>query len=218
VLVLFYLPIGLVTVLMHVVCLHIALNIISIILQPDFVSSHSFPIMAVSIIHRPALQYMDSKIWNVPDQLLVDIDGTLFLKISPINYGLVNVICDGLQIPKNASLAESPGLEKLKEMRNKKAKPSSAADNLFGEEGAPAQKKSRTSKTSAITDDVLTISVNRVDVKCISPKTRQSQDLCVIMESSALQAVFEAIRAEPGLVDRRSYQPTGKFSKRKSDS
>ena len=80
------------------------------------------------------------------------------------------------------------------------------------------QKKSRTNKKSAITNDVLTISVNGVDVKCISPKTRQSQDLCVIVEPLALQAVFEAIRAEPGLVDRRSYQAIGKFSKREADA
>jgi hypothetical protein len=78
--------------------------------------------MAVLTVNRPSLQYMDSKIWNVPEQLLVDMDGTLCSNMSPISYCLVNVICDGLQIPKNASLAESPGLEKLKEMRNKKVK------------------------------------------------------------------------------------------------
>ena len=174
--------------------------------------------MAVAVINRPSLQYMGSKLWPVPEQLLVDKDGTWFLKISPIHHGLVNFICDGLQIMQPASLAQSPGLEKLKDLRNKKAKPSNAADNLFGEPEEHMKKRIRTRKASGNTEDVVTLSVNGVDVQCLSPKARQSEDLCVIIEPLALQAVFEAIRAEPGLVDRRSYQPTGKFSKRKSDS
>ena len=139
---------------MHVVCLQIALNIIRITLQPDFVSSHSFSLIEVSIINRQPLQHRDSKIWHVPEPLLVDKDGTLFLRISPIHHGLVNFICDGLQILQPASLTQSPGLEKLKDLRNKKAKPSGDADKLLGEDEAPVKKKSRIRKPSAIIDDV----------------------------------------------------------------
>jgi hypothetical protein len=198
---------------MHVVGLHKALNTIIFILQPHIVSFHSFVNMAVSVINRPSLQYMGSKLWPVPEQLLVDKDGTWFLKISPIHHGLVNFICDGLEIMQPASLAQSPGLEKLKDLRNKKAGPSSAADNLFDEPEVHVKKRTR--KASGTTEDVVTLSVKGVDVQCLSPKTRQTEDLCVIIEPLALQAVFEAIRAEPGLVDRRSYKATGKFSKRK---
>lgn len=142
------------------------------------------------------LTYNGSEKWPVPLSLLVEHDGKQWLKISPINYGLIRTICYDLEVPKNASLATVCGeIENLKKMRNEAAVQKTSADELFDGVDDGAAKKKRKTSTHA-KKEVVTIHVAGKPVQCLAARLKQTEDLCILIAEEDLEAVFWAIRQD----------------------
>ena len=161
--------------------------------------------MSLVIQHQITLQWQDSKPWLVPQNLLVVEGDQTFLKISPIHHSLIALICNGMKIDKNGRISNSPALERMKQMRNQASESTSAADEPFQSEGSNVKKKARVTQKEE-KPNVITIMVDDTPVQVIRTKSRASEDLCVLMEASSLEAVFGAVRAEPGFQTKRSYK------------
>jgi hypothetical protein len=150
--------------------------------------------MSVQIETYPVIVYNDAEKWPVPLSLVVEHGGKQWLKISPINYGLIRTICYDLEVPRNASLKVCGEIENLKKMRNDAAQQAeqTAADELFQADGQPVKKKKKIGQQK----DVVILRISGQEVQCLAPKLRQSEDLCILLAGKDLEAVFHAIRQD----------------------
>ena len=150
--------------------------------------------MSIKIESQPVLTYNDGEKWPVPLNLVVEHDGRQWLKISPINYGLIRTICYDRIVPKNACFNVCGEIENLKRMRNEAAQQGdqTSAEELFQADGQPSKKKRKTIATQK--KDVVTFEIDGCVVHCLAPRARQSEDLCILIAESDLEAVFHAIR------------------------
>jgi len=150
--------------------------------------------MSVKIESQPVLTYNDGEKWLVPLNLVVEHAGRQWLKISPINYGLVRTICYDRIVPKNASFSVCGEIENMKRMRNEAAQQpeQTPAEELFQSDGQPSKKKRKPSATAK--KEIVSFEIAGSVVQRLAPRSRQSEDLHVLIEEMSLEAVFHAIR------------------------
>ena len=151
-----------------------------------------------------------------------DREFTVTQQVSSNNYFLLKGHIPALAnfiIPKSGSLVHAPGLQELKEKRNRAAGFVSAPSGLFESQSeAPKKKGSSKRKAASLAEagsDHVTIDVDGREVIMMRPSSTDSC-LAVLMTESCLGAVFSYIASRGGSSDsKRSYVSSGKFSKKK---
>ena len=150
--------------------------------------------------------------WKIPADLILEFDGTTWVKLTAWNRGLCAFICDEIdskQMPRNASLCSCVGFLQLKQMRNdalsKKEgseQESTGAAKLFGgeansQDGIPKRRK----VCKAAKEDIATIMFELAAVAdlpntCITARVpaRRNDDLIVPLEPNILKHIIEFIR------------------------
>ena len=140
----------------------------------------------------------------VPNDLLVEIGETKYLKIQPSNRIMMKLL---LGSRTAGSLTSSPGLQKLKEAREEALAESFKKDDAK-KRGAgdlfPDAKKTKIKVTCPTVDFVL---VDGIQIG-VQSKHRSSMDLLILLEPDSLEQVFKRI-TEDSCVLRRVYKCFG---------
>ena len=152
-----------------------------------------------------------------------DREFTVTQQVSSNNYFLLKGHIPALAnfiLPKSGSLVHAPGLQELREKRNKAAglAPEQLHSGLFDSQSEAPKKKGGSKRKAASLDesgpDQVTIDVDGVEVTMMRPTSIDSC-LGILMTESCLGAVFNYIASRGGSTDaKRSYVSSGKFSKK----
>lgn len=189
--------------------------------------------MPVEIKSRPTISRDGSAEFVPPLHMVEESEGKQFLILKLFVKGLIQMFLHGTDWADSNSLAGTPGIEALKQMRNTEcglaAKPS-AADNLFSEDQDQDQdrnevqeKKKKTSQRrkkqqaqQQVEDASINIDVEGTRVCILNPKSVDDY-VAVELDATQLEAVFQfiikALVAKPPK-DKRPYEKSGRFSKK----
>ena len=161
------------------------------------------------------LKLEDGKWASFPSTMVVEFENKKYLRLRPTHYGLLSLLSKG-KATKNASLAASPALASLVNMRNEAARNQfkcsdnaaegghdafdPPADHTQDEsEGENAQRSSSSKKTPKVPPGPYTvdIEVNGTNVQMLMLGVRPSKsDLLVEMEAGQLHSVFTTLAAD----------------------
>ena len=154
-----------------------------------------------------------------------DREFTITQQVSSDNYFLLKGHIPALAnfiVPKSGSLVHAPGLQELREQRNRAAGLVSeqAHQGLFDSKSdAPKKKGGSKRKVGLLAEgasDQVTIDVDGVQVTMMRPSSVDSC-LAILMTESCLGAVINYISERGASTDsKRSYVNSGKFAKKKS--
>ena len=182
--------------------------------------------MAVTLSKKWQLK-VGSQTMVVPDACIRKCEGTGFLKLSPINYGIVKLLTGG-KVAKNSSISGSPGLQAIQKARNIACnlmppdEPATANAMQVGK-GATRPTKRAKKTGPADTGPLVTFEVpgaefcGKVTVrKCV----RHNADIQVPMVEAEIQKVLEVIEqiGVEVVVVTRAYTRSGKYRKKDEKS
>ena len=162
---------------------------------------------------------LTGKSWNLPiNSIIEDDQSKLWLKISPSNFGLCNLLTtERLDPKKRPTLKMSPGLNYLLGEGNTKVF-ENPKDPLFdGEE--PPKKKLKKSLEHPDADAALHIGVGDEGAEVIVKACkRATDDLIILYEQQNLNVFTSSLQQSleitfEGSGSKRTYTRTGKFSK-----
>ena len=159
----------------------------------------------VEICQRFQIKVGEDKRVTIPNELVKKFQEKKFLKLRPTCQAIVQLISGGKQA-KNASLSQCSHLQELIQARNQKIaelwgttddKPE--AEQLFEDqpqnEAFSSKKRKATSSASEETTFVVIIQVGGQDIECLVYGQRPARsDLCVAMEPTTLEAVFDHLK------------------------
>ena len=122
--------------------------------------------------------------WRIKHDMLIEVDGTNFVKISPVDYSFIKLVSEDIvdRLPTNPTLSQCPGMRKLQQLRNQQhlAKEASPMAKLFAGVGAERAQK-RTRLTAAAVKElrdapnIITLNVpafsdhGPMAIECLSP-------------------------------------------------
>jgi hypothetical protein len=183
------------------------------VIAPKSLAHHWPDIMQAQVKQVWSVSHAGSPPWLIAENLLVEIDGTQYVKLVGWSVGFVKVVCYDIEkVPRKFSLSGSLGLCNLVESRNV-AGDSKASEikNIFGK-----LKAKKFISHAAMADSRENPRVVEFTVPAFegSPATvvkalradHPTDNLCVELDASTMQAIFGYIRAK-GLehIDTRSY-------------
>ena len=158
----------------------------------------------VEITTRVEASFMNGKTVPLPDHLLVEHEGTRFLKLRPTSPAICKLLLESAP-SKNPSFSSSPALAELLNKRNEAAykenqeEPDEERENLWSAaapEGAAACKKRK--RVGAVEESyTVQIDCDGVPITCLVSGQRPGRsDLAVCLDPVQLTAVFRKIQPD----------------------
>ena len=166
---------------------------------------------------------LTGKSWNLPiNSIIEDDQSRLWLKISPSNFGLCNLLTtERLDPKKRPTLKMCPGLNHLLGERNTKVF-ENPKDPLFDGEEPPKKKSKKRNLEHPDADVALRIEVGDEGAEVIVKACNKCTDDLVILYEQQNLNVFTSFLQQSleitfeGSGPKRTYTRTGKYSKKES--
>lgn len=157
----------------------------------------------------------------VPMNLVETYDGQVFFKLTATHQSTIKLIANDKDVPKNSSIAHSPGLQELKNARNLASGIIQAPSAMQAALSGSAEPKRRTSKLKhrrLVQTPTVLVQISGFDSVELRRAVSLDESILIPMDATHIDTVFKIILAKGlNLSPTRPYRKTGAYSKKDKD-